>query len=169
MLMVLVFGLLGANTNQSLTGNITEPVQQASSSIYPVVKVVDGDTIDVDMNGSKERIRLIGIDAPESVAPNQPVECFGKEASMHLNELLTNKSVKLESDSTQADRDRYGRLLRYVFLDGIDVNKQLLQYGFAREYTYNNKTYQHQQEFRQAEHEAAIAKLGLWQENICSF
>ncbi len=164
---IIIFSLLAVNAGSLLVENISLPSDPANHPEYKVIKVVDGDTIDVDMDGIKKRIRLIGIDAPESVAPNQPVECFGKEAGAYLNSLLSGKVVQLADDSTQSDQDKYGRLLRYVFLGSVDINQKLLQEGFAREYTYD-KAYQHQQEFRQAQAEAKIAKVGLWQENVCS-
>lgn len=165
---ITIFSLLIVNVGSFLMGNITINSDQPTGSEYNVIKVVDGDTIDVDMNGEKKRIRLIGINAPESVAPNQPIECFGKEASTYLHSLLTGKNIQLIADPSQSDQDKYGRLLRYVFLGNIDINQQLLKEGYAKEYTYNNKAYQYQQEFRQSEAQAKIAKVGLWQENICN-
>ncbi len=127
-----------------------------------VVKVVDGDTIDVQMNGVVERIRLIGIDTPETKDPRKPVQCFGPEASKKAKDLLSGKKVFLEADASQGDRDKYGRLLRYVFLeDGTDFNWFMISEGFAREYTYKSP-YKHQAQFRQAEINAHFSKKGLW-------
>ncbi len=84
---------------------------------YKVVKVIDGDTVDVLINGKTERLRLIGINTPETLDPRRPVECFGIEASNKAKELLTGKYVFLESDPSQGERDKYERLLRYVFLE----------------------------------------------------
>lgn len=82
-----------------------------------VDRVIDGDTVDVDLNGKIERIRLIGMNTPESVDPRRPVECFGKEASNRAKALLSGKTVYLETDDSQGTRDQYGRALRYIWLD----------------------------------------------------
>jgi micrococcal nuclease len=97
-----------------------------------VVRVVDGDTLDVDIDGSTVRVRLLGIDTPETVDQNRPVQCYGHEASAYLTQLLPKGSaVRLERD-TEA-RDRYGRLLVYLYRvdDGLFVNAALLEGGFA--------------------------------------
>jgi micrococcal nuclease len=131
------------------------------------VKVVDGDTIDVLMNGEKFRVRLIGINTPESVDPRRPVQCFGKEASSKAKEILNGKSVFLEADPTQTDRDKYDRLLRYVFLeDGTNFNKFMVSEGYAYEYTYD-VPYKYQKEFKAAQKAAESLKKGLWAEDTC--
>lgn len=139
--------------------------QNQESQIYhPVVKVVDGDTIHVNINGIVEKIRLIGINTPETVDPRKPVECFGPEASSRAKDLLQSKQVYLEKDQSQQDRDRYGRLLRYVTTkDGLFYNKEIIRQGYANEYTYKYP-YKYQQEFMQAESIARQEKLGLWGE-----
>lgn len=129
---------------------------------FSVTRVVDGDTIDVIIEGKTERLRLIGIDTPETVDPRKPVQCFGKEASKKAKQLLSNKTVKLESDPTQGERDKYGRLLRYVVLpDGQSFNKLMISEGYAYEYTYSTP-YKYQTEYKQAQKDARIAKRGLW-------
>ena len=153
------------NTQESLSTQVLRQTQAVAASqavmapaavsalqreLYPVAKVVDGDTIDVIIAGTKERIRLLGINTPEVVDPRKPVQCYGKEASQQAHLVLDGKQVSLEADSTQGDSDKYGRLLRYVFLeDGSDFNEYMLSEGFAYEYTYN-KPYKYQSEFRQA-------------------
>lgn len=134
----------------------------------PVVKVVDGDTIDVkNADGKIERIRLLGINTPEVVDPRKPVECFGKEASARLHVLLDGKSVVLTADSTQQNVDKYGRLLRYVSLeDGKDIDEQMIREGFAHEYTYDI-AYERQAQYRAAEREAQNNKRGLWADGAC--
>jgi micrococcal nuclease len=80
-----------------------------------VINVVDGDTVDVRLDGGRtERIRLIGIDTPEVVDPRTAVQCFGREASAHAHKLLDGQQVSLEMDPSQGERDIYGRLLAYV-------------------------------------------------------
>jgi len=149
---------------------IATPVPGSTSNItlYQVVHVVDGDTIQVDINGSKETIRLIGVDTPEVVDPRKPVQCFGREASNKTKEILIGKKVRLESDPTQSNRDKYQRPLRYVFLeDGTLFNKLLIEQGYAHEYTYQSNSYRYQLEFKTAEKDARENKRGLWAEDIC--
>lgn len=135
---------------------------RTDTGFYAVVKVVDGDTIDVDMNGRIERVRLIGINAPESVDPRRTVECFGIEASNYAKLVLSEKRVRLERDGSQQDRDSYDRLLRYVFLEnGTNVNELIVREGYAYEYTYKFP-YQYQKEFKQAEKDAKASGKGLW-------
>ena len=134
------------------------------AGLHPVVKVTDGDTITVSVDGIEERVRLIGIDSPEL---HRPVECFGSQAADHLTELLTGASVQLIADPSQDDRDRYGRLLRYVELaDGTDVNAELIRDGYAFEYTYD-KPYRRQTVFRHQEAAARSAAAGLWSTATC--
>jgi micrococcal nuclease len=138
-----------------------------SEAVYPVAKVVDGDTITVVVSGKNETIRLIGINTPESVDPRKPVECFGKEASARAVELLTGHSVRLVSDPTQGERDKYNRLLRYIFRDdGLFFNERMIEEGYAYEYTYA-VPYQYQGEFKIAQEKAKTSGLGLWNINTC--
>lgn len=139
----------------------------ALESNLKVVKVVDGDTLDVDLNGETVRLRLIGIDTPETVDPRKPVQCFGKEASDRAKSLLNGKKVSLEMDSTQGDKDSYGRLLRYVILaDGTNFNQKMIADGYAFEYTYS-KPYRYQETFKKAQKSARESKKGLWAADTC--
>lgn len=139
-----------------------------SGETFRVVKVIDGDTINVDINGKVETLRLIGIDTPETVDPRKPVQCFGIEASNKAKGVLNGQSVRLEADNTQGERDKYNRLLRYVFLlDGTNFNKLMISEGYAHEYTYQSNPYKYQTEFKQAEKEARENKRGLWADNAC--
>src|SRR3546814_5335573 len=122
-----------------------------SASLGVVVRSVDGDTLVVDVGGSREDVRLIGIDTPESVARDRPVECFGPEAKEHMAELLpAGTAVRLERDVEA--RDRYGRLLAYVIRadDELFVNLALVAEGFAETNQYRPNT------DRQAELDAAV-------------
>ena len=113
--------------------------EQVNEAGYRVVKVVDGDTLDVEIDGKIERLRLIGIDTPETVDPRKSVQCFGREASNKAKELLSGQFVNLESDETQGERDKYKRLLRYVFLpDGTNFNLYMIA-----EALYHNQQYRH--------------------------
>lgn len=135
---------------------------------YQVTKVIDGDTIDVSIDGKIERIRLIGIDTPETVDPRKTVQCFGKEATAAANKLLGGASVRLEADATQDNMDKYNRLLRYVYLkDGKNFNKYMIYEGYAHEYTYTTP-YKFQLEFIAAEKDAENNNRGLWSPSSCS-
>ncbi|HEY3189696.1 MAG TPA: thermonuclease family protein, partial [Solirubrobacteraceae bacterium] len=145
-----------------------------------ITKVVDGDTVDVAPGG---RVRLIGIDTPETVDPRRPVECFGKEASAAAATLLQGRAVRLEADATQDDRDQYDRLLRYVWIDdpstpGLAINGlppgtprlanfELVARGYAHEYTFRTP-YKYRELFRQAEVYARQYLIGLWGPDTCA-
>lgn len=153
----------------AVTSSEKKPSKQPQvSNLYDVVRVIDGDTVDVSIGGKVQRIRLIGIDTPETVDPRKPVQCFGKEASAKAKELLEGKQIRLESDSSQDNSDKYGRLLRYVYLeDGSMYNKAMLSGGYAHEYTYN-VPYKYQSDFRQAQKDAEQAGKGLWATTTCN-
>ena len=132
------------------------------------MRVVDGDTIVVRLDGREERLRYIGIDAPESVTPDQPVQCFGTEASDENRRLVAGQTVYLEAD--REDRDRFGRLLRYVYVeepggDLLMVNRLLVENGFAEAGSFppNNR---YSDELFDAERLAQAGGLGLW--SACS-
>ena len=95
-----------------------------------VVQVIDGDTIDVDWAGRRERVRLLGVDTPETVDRDRPVGCYGPEASAFTSRRLQGRTVRLRFD--RQPRDRYGRLLAYVEVDGRRFNDELLAGGYAR-------------------------------------
>lgn len=142
-------------------------IVSSSEEFYPVTKVIDGDTVEINLNGAKETLRLIGINTPETVDPRKPVECFGREASNKAKEILTGKQVRIESEASQGDRDKYGRLLTYVFLkDGTHFNKYMIEQGYAYEYTYD-LPYKYQNEFKAAQTSAKNAGRGLWAPGAC--
>ncbi len=124
-----------------------------------VVRVIDGDTIEVDIGGKLYKVRYIGTDTPETVHPSKPVECFGKEASNKNRELVEGKIVRLEKDVSEMDR--YGRLLRYVWVGGIFVNDSLVRQGYAYAYTYPPDV-KYAEQFVQAQREAEENDRGLW-------
>ena len=84
---------------------------------FAVVKVVDGDTIQVDANGQRLKVRMIGLDTPETVDPRKPVQCFGLQASAQAKTILGGRSVYLETDPSQDSVDRFGRTLAYVWIN----------------------------------------------------
>ena len=131
-------------------------------AVGEVTRITDGDTIHVSIGGGDETVRLIGIDTPESVDPRSPVECFGKEASAHLAELLPiGTDVRLVRDVEA--RDRYGRLLAYVYRqpDDLFVNLAMARDGFAAPLTFPPNV-AHVDDFATAAADARDAGRGLW-------
>ena len=153
----------------------TAPVTHSKSAVadirlpmfYSVVHVIDGDTIDIATGGVVERIRLIGINVPETVDPRKPVECFGKEASDAAKKLLAGKRVRTEEDSSQGKYDKHGRVLGYIFTeDGMFLNEYMIAEGYAYEYTYH-APYKYQAEFRNAQKIVRAEQKGLWAPGVC--
>jgi micrococcal nuclease len=133
----------------------------ASSLHGQVVRVVDGDTIRVRLDGGRtERVRYIGIDTPESVKPGTPVQCFAKKASHFNASLVSGRQVTLKTDAEE--RDRYGRLLAYVYADGRFVNRELVARGYARTLTIPPNV-AHADEFARLARRAREAGVGFWQ------
>ena len=133
-----------------------------------VLYVIDGDTVDVAIDGKKQRVRLLGIDAPEMGFENKKEMCFAQESRNKLVELTFGKTVSIASDSTQQDRDAYNRLLRYIYLsDKTSVNKRMVEDGYAYEYTYKELPYLFQKEFQEAQKNAQALRIGLWKEGVC--
>lgn len=129
-----------------------------------VLEVVDGDTIKVDIGGKGFTVRYIGMDTPETVDPRRPVGCFGKEASNENKGLVGGKQVLLQKDVSE--KDKFGRLLRYVFLpldNGklLFVNDYLVREGFAKVLTYPPDV-KFTQDFLEAQRTARQEKRGLW-------
>jgi micrococcal nuclease len=155
-------------TSGTPSPSVNQSSAAASSPLYEVVSVVDGDTVKIRMDGRVETIRLIGIDTPEVSGPYTQVQCFGEEASVRAHELLDGQRVRIATDPTQDTRDRYGRLLAYVWLkNGLFFNLAMIKDGFAHEYTYD-LPYQYQAEFKAAERDARDNERGLWSPSICA-
>lgn len=154
-----------SNTS-STTSNTADNTNVAK--YYTVTKVTDGDTIHINMNGIDEKVRLIGINTPETVDPRTTVQCFGKEASDRMKSLANGKIVSLEFDDSQNYRDSYGRLLAYVYLeDGQMLNRKMIADGYAYEYTYMTP-YKYQKEFRELQTFARTSGRGLWAKDTCN-
>jgi micrococcal nuclease len=144
-------------------GEMSQEAEPAPAGRARVVRSVDGDTIVVELDGHEEPVRFIGIDTPESVAQDRPVECFGPEAKARMAELLpVGTVIRLERDVEA--RDRYDRLLAYVFRDADDVfvNRRLVEEGFAEAVSFPPNTTR-QGELDAAEADARAARLGLWE------
>lgn len=150
--------ILDDNDSINVIASDTEfPVQS-----YKVTRVIDGDTIEIEEIG---KVRLIGIDSPEL---DNPKECFAEESAQKLTDLVTNESLRIEYDSSQGDKDRYGRALLYLFNeDGININLEMISLGYSYEYTYN-EPYKYQSDFLREQSEAKLNKVGLWAEDTCN-
>jgi micrococcal nuclease len=151
------------------TTSLESPIEEtADHSLDGAIdRVIDGDTVDVWQGGETVRVRLLGVDTPESVDPRKGVECFGIEAGEHLRTLLDNHIVTLEYDQSQGQIDKYGRTLAYLLLpDGTNVNKKMISDGYAYEYTYG-EPYRYQSDFKLAEAEARETQIGLWSSDTC--
>ncbi len=131
----------------------------ASGDWRTIVRVVDGDTLVLDGN---DKIRLIGVNTPESVDPRRPVEYFGKEASAFTRRMAEGRRARLEFGPES--RDRYGRSLAYVFLDdGTHLNAEIIRQGYSQAYT--RFPHPRLEEFRAYEREARQNGRGLWAES----
>lgn len=146
------------------TGTAARPpsLLAEASGPYTVEKVVDGDTIRISCNGTSTRVRLVGINAPESVKEDAPVECGGPEASAYLHSLLDGQQVFLSADPTQGVRDKYDRILAYVWTsDGTLANRTILEQGHA-EATGYGKSFAYSGDFTAAAEQAKESKAGRW-------
>jgi micrococcal nuclease len=154
-------------TDRGVTTTTAPPPTGEAFGTGVVTWIYDGDTVQVRVDGIDEKVRLIGIDAPETGGPYTTVECFGHESTAFAKEQLNNQRVRLDLDPSQDKRDRFGRLLAYVWLeDGTFVNELMIAEGYAREYTYD-KPYRYQDRFRDAEAQAREREVGLWAPGVC--
>lgn len=157
---ILVLNLLsGCTVKEKPQSNINTPVS-SNKTDGVVTNVVDGDTIDVNMDGHVERIRLILVDTPETVHPTKDEQPYGKEASAFTKKTLLKKEVNVELDKQK--RDKYDRLLAYIFLDdGTNYNKLLLKKGLAKVAVFPPNV-KYIDEFKSAEATAKRDKIGIW-------
>jgi micrococcal nuclease len=145
---------------------ITQPTEsQERYYWHRITKVVDGDTVKAMVDGKEESIRIIGINAPESTTKT---ECFGKNASDKAKDILKDGWIQLERDDSQTNRDKYSRLLRFVWAgDGsTDFGLSMINEGYAYEYTYN-VPYAKQQAYKEAQKNADTNNKGLWASDNC--
>jgi micrococcal nuclease len=144
---------------RTAAGRLPEPAPEtvAAGVLRTVRRVVDGDTLVLD---GDERVRLIGVDTPESVDPRRPIQWYGKEAAAYARSLLQGRRVRLEPDAEP--RDRYGRTLAYLHLeDGTFVNQRLVEEGYAFAYRHPPNV-KYADLLREAERRAREAGKGLW-------
>ncbi|MCI0479406.1 thermonuclease family protein [Candidatus Uhrbacteria bacterium] len=172
--------LPSTSSGQDLTkeGSGEVPTVSAETSSTPavveanatVLRVIDGDTFvaALDAEPGEWKVRLLGVDTPETVDPRKEVQCMGKEASEFVKGLLTGKRVRLEADPQADERDKYDRLLRNVLLeDGTDVNAYLVRQGYAHAYLSFPLTPERKVELRDVQEQAKADTVGLWDPARC--
>ena len=158
-LLILVFVAIGQY--QGWFGAAKKGVLTNQPGLYAVDHFVDGDTIAVKMNGVSETIRFIGIDTPETHKPNTPVQCYGPAAAAYTKNRIGTQRIRLVSDSLSTNRDRYNRLLRYVYLpDGTNLDQELIAKGYA--FAYVSFPFTKSAGFAAAQKNAQDHSLGLW-------
>ncbi len=164
-LITLGLGLIGLAIGALQQHNIVAPIatlaEKNQPGLYSVVEFTDGDTITVNMDGTKEKVRFIGVDTPETHDPRKAVQCFGLAAATFTKTILGTNKVRLEADPQNTNRDRYSRLLRYVYLpDGRLVNAEIIKQGYG--FAYTSFPFEKLEEFKNYQTEAQAKKLGLW-------
>ncbi|WP_168226665.1 thermonuclease family protein [Tomitella fengzijianii] len=146
-----------------MTGHRQGGVLTGHTEPATVTRVVDGDTILAEAGGTQLRVRILGIDTPETVDPDQPTQCYGPEASAFAHDTLDGKTVTLRTDPAQDTADRYGRALRYVELDGTgDYSIAAARGGYAKPYVYHDNPVRKARQIAAAAADARTAGRGLW-------
>lgn len=173
--LVLIFiAFIAGNTyNKEQSSTPEAPAQVAGATqeknYHEVTSITDGDTLKIRIDGKIETVRVANINTPETVDPRKSVECMGKEASAMMAQLTTGKKVSLEADTTQTSTDRYGRLIRFIFLeDGTDVGLELVRLGLAHSSPYGDTPHKYLSEYAAAQAKAQLEKLGLWNPTACN-
>ena len=146
----------------SLLASCSSGATTENKVLVRILTVIDGDTVDIEIDGRTERARLIGVNTPETKHPTKPIECFGPEASAYMTQLLPKGTdVRIERD-TEA-RDRYGRLLLYLYRnsDNLFINLDLISRGYGTPMSIEPNTF-HRNDFVHAAALAEASNLGLW-------
>lgn len=163
-----VLGEMSGKSNHNSGETQYDVSSLKDQAVYEVSGISDGDTIKVLLDGKVETIRIVNINTPETVDPRKSVECMGIEASEKMKELVANKSVRLMIDETQATKDRYGRLLRFVFLeDGTDVGLRMISSGLANSSPYGSFPHVFFDTYESAENKAKELQIGVWNPDSC--
>lgn len=148
-------------TDKNAADNASSSDQQTpGDASATVTRVVDGDTVEINLDGKTEDVRLLLVDTPETVHPNKPVQPFGPEASQFAKDKLAGEQVRIEYDGPK--RDNYDRLLTYIWVDGNNFNKMLLEEGLARYAYVYDPPYTHSSAFMKAQNQAKSAGRGIW-------
>jgi micrococcal nuclease len=142
---------------------LTQVPAHAYTTTATVVKIIDGDTVDVRYpDGGQDRVRILGIDTPETKHPNKPVECGGPEATTFATDQLGGRVVSLRTDPTQDERDRYQRLLATVDRDGWNYSVEAARAGIARAYIYDDTPVTDYPQIAAAQQQAQAEGRGIW-------
>src|SRR5665213_854028 len=163
LVLIVVLGLLVLFAqHQGWIGSAGKVIVSNQPGMYTINHFIDGDTIAVNMNGNVEKVRFIGVDTPETHKPNTPVQCYGPEAAAYTKAQISKfGKVRLQADPLDTNRDRYNRLLRYVYLpDGTLQDEQLIQKGYG--FAYLSFPFSKKAQFAVDQTAAQAAKLGLW-------
>ncbi|WP_277680034.1 thermonuclease family protein [Gracilibacillus dipsosauri] len=147
-------------SSKKQTNQKTDDSSDSNLSLATVTRIVDGDTIEINLDGKTESVRLLLVDTPETVHPSKPVQPFGPEASEFAKNVLSGKEVKVEYDGPK--RDKYDRLLAYLWVDGKNFNQMLLEEGLARLAYVYDPPYTHMDAFTKAQTKAMNAGKGIW-------
>lgn len=157
-----LFIILLGYLSEANTGVKTQ-LTNLSPGTYQISKFHDGDTISVNMDNIEETIRFIGIDTPETQDPRKAVQCLGKAASEFTKNLIGDNPVRLEADPLSSNRDRYNRLLRYIYLpDGRLVQAEIIKEGYG--FAYTSFPFTKSEEFSNYQRQAREQNKGLWKE-----
>lgn len=160
-IIALSLALVWTLNNQKWWQQKVNVVQSNQPGSYSIKRFIDGDTIEVNMNGATETVRLIGIDTPEIHRPNTPVQCYGPQAAQFTKATIGSGKVRLQADPLNTNRDRYGRLLRYVYLsDGTLLQAKIISEGYG--FAYTLFPFSRTQQFSDYERLAQMAGKGLW-------
>ncbi len=149
--------ILGVSTDIILNEGLSESTEPQRERVL-VTRIIDGDTFEI---ADGRQVRYIGIDTPETKHPNKEVECFGEESALYNQQLIETQVVELERDVS--DTDRYGRLLRYVWLDDELLNEKLVAEGYAQAASFPPDIAK-QDLLQAAQERAKASNLGLWGE-----
>ena len=175
LILLLIAGLACSDTESFDNSSLPAPVQSEStekSSMVKITRVIDGDTMDVRFkDGSTDRVRLLGVDTPETNAPNKPNEygditdlkCltrWGDKSDDYARSVLNGKEVKLVFDEAAGQRGYYGRLLAYIEIDGYDFNESLISRGYAR--VYEEGTSSREKRYLSQQARVISENVGLW-------
>lgn len=152
-----------ANAAEDAGARALQPPAPGQYLVARVERVVDGDTLLVHVGTREERVRLLCVDTPESVHPDKSRNTpLGREASTYLKSRLEGLQVRLEGETEDEKRDRYGRLLSYVIVDGLNINVELVREGYSAYETEFGKSRRYDHDFRRAEETAQGARKGIW-------
>ncbi|HEX5447602.1 MAG TPA: thermonuclease family protein [Candidatus Saccharimonadales bacterium] len=162
LILFLVVLVTVVSTQSGWLGSSLKTAEINQPGLYDIDHYIDGDTIAVNMNGSVETVRFIGVDTPETHKPNTPVQCYGPQAAAHTQDLISKFGrVRLEADPLDTNRDVYGRLLRYVYLpDGTLMEEQIIKNGYG--FAYLDFPFSKKDRFAADQDLARQNKAGLW-------